>query len=140
MATATKKYYWYLHQNQLALVETPASERTVDGVSASYSTISTGAKKMRIHTVSIADSFPADSSATAGDLTSTTVGPLDEIPVQFHEALVYRVIAMGYKTRMNFDQALANFFDKEYFQVVRNAKKYARAGYQRDGAITPYDF
>ena len=137
---ATKRYYWYLHQNQLAVVQTPATQRTVDGVSASYTTVSTGAKKIRIHTVSLAQHFPVGSTATHGDLTSTTAGPIDDIPVQFHEALVYRVIAMGYKTRMNFDQQLANFFDKEYFQVVRNAKKYARAGYQRDGAIKPFEF
>ena len=138
--SATKKYYWYLHQNQLAIVQSPANSRTVDGVSASYQTVSTGGKKIRVHTISLADKFEVGASAAMSHLTSSTAGPLDDIPIQFHEALVYRVIAMGYKTRMNFDQALAQFFDAEYLRVVRNAKKYARAGYQRDGAIKPHDF
>jgi hypothetical protein len=139
MAT-TKKYYWYLHQNRIAVVETPAANRTVDGVSASYSTVSTGSKKIRVHSIATAEHFPVGADAATADLTSTSVGPVDEIPLQFHEALVYRVIAMGYKTRMNFDQALAQFFDTEYLRVVRNGKKYARAGYQRDGQIIPFDF
>jgi len=137
---ATKTYYWYLHNNQLAVVESPAVSRTIDGVVAQYSSVTTADKKIRIHTISLGTHFPVGDAATTGDLTSGTAGPIDDIPIQFHEALVYRVIAMGYKNRATFDKDLAFFFDKEYGAVVRSAKKYARAGYQRDGQIIPHEF
>jgi len=139
MATSRQRY-WYLHQNRLALVETPAKSRTVDGTTEHYSTITEGGKKIRIHTISLAAHFNTGADATSADLTSTTTGPLDEIPKQFHEALVYRVIAMGYKTRSYFDGNLAQFFDIEFEKVVRNAKKYSRAGYQRSGKVIQVDF
>lgn len=49
------------------------------------------------------------------------------MPLQFHEALAYKAIAMGYKDPRNINIELASYFDMEYEKVVREAKKYARS-------------
>jgi len=49
------------------------------------------------------------------------------MPLQFHEALAYKVISMGYKDPRNLNIELASYFDMEYEKVVREGKKYARS-------------
>jgi len=63
-----------------------------------------------------------------------------EIPEQFHEALVSRVIANGYERRVETIQ-LASYFLQKYEIGVKECKKYAYRG--RDGspiAIRTQDF
>jgi hypothetical protein len=69
-----------------------------------------------------------------------TWGPLDEIPSQFHEALAFKVIAMGYKDPRNMKIELAQYFDAEYDKVCKQAKKYARSNFQSTGQIVPQEF
>ena len=54
-----------------------------------------------------------------------------EIPEQFHEALIARVIGNGYERSVETIQ-LAGYFLKKYEAGVREAKKYAYRG--RDGS------
>ena len=54
-----------------------------------------------------------------------------EIPEQFHEALVSRVIASGYERRVDTIQ-LASYFLQKYEIGVKECKKYAYRG--RDGS------
>ena len=54
-----------------------------------------------------------------------------EIPEQFHEALVARVIANGYERNAETIK-LASYFLSKYEAGVREAKKYSRRG--RDGS------
>ena len=63
-----------------------------------------------------------------------------EIPEQFHEALINRVIANGYERKAE-TIPLAQHFHMKYEQGVREAKKYSYRG--RDGSkqtIAPMDF
>ena len=98
------------------------------------------AKPLRLHTISKADHFKVGANMVPGDYTSSTTGPLGDIPVQFHEALVYRVIAMGYKTPPGLQIDLAQYFDIEYEKVVKQAKKYARSNFTDVGQISPVSF
>jgi len=63
-----------------------------------------------------------------------------EIPEQFHEALVARVIANGYERKIE-TLNLASYFLDKYEAGVKEAKKYSRRG--RDGSpvtISPIDY
>ena len=62
-----------------------------------------------------------------------------EIPEQFHETLINRVIANGYERKVEIP--LANYFHQKYAVGVKKGKAYAYKG--RDGSkisITPSDF
>ncbi len=94
------------------------------------------------------DGFVAsDSYLTGGALDSglnlTSASFFDqesEIPEQFHEALIARVIGNGYERDVETIK-LASYFLSKYEAGVREAKKYSRRG--RDGSkitISSQDF
>ena len=64
---------------------------------------------------------------------------ISEIPSQFHQALVDKVIAGGYK-KPGKDLQLAQAFDAMYIELVNEAKKYAKGDRHRFGRIIPTDF
>ena len=130
--------FWYISNNRLALVEKNGTT-TTDGASTIYKTI-TVAKPLVVHSISRADHFPKGTLANVDDFSSSLEGPLGDIPLQFHEALVYKVISMGYKTPPNINLELAQYFDMEYEKVVRNAKKYAKSAFIQTGMIAPVSF
>ena len=130
--------FWYISNNRLALVEKNGTT-TTDGASTLYKSISV-AKPLVVHSISRADHFPKGTLVNASDFSSTKEGPLGDIPLQFHEALVYKVIAMGYKTPPNINIDLAQYFDMEYEKVVKNAKKYARSAFIQTGVVNPVSF
>ena len=130
--------FWYINNNRLAIVEKNGTT-TVDGASTVYKSV-TENKPLKLHTISKADHFPTGSSATSDDYSSTTIGPLGDIPSQFHEGLVYKVIAMGYKTPPSLNIELAQYFDMEYERTVKQAKKYARSAFIQTGVIAPVDY
>ena len=130
--------FYYIDNNRLAIIEKNGTT-TVDNASTSYKTI-TEAKPIRINTIWKADHFNTGASIEEADFESTTSGPLGHIPTQFHEALVYKVIAMGYKTPPAMDINTAQYFDMEYEKVVKEGKKFARSNYMQTGMIAPQDF
>ena len=130
--------FWYVNNNRLAIVEKNGAT-TVDGASTLYKSVSE-AKPLRLHTISKADHFDVGASIGTTDYGNVTAGPLGDIPVQFHEALVYKVIAMGYKTPPGLQIDLAQYFDLEYEKVVKQAKKYARSNFTDIGHIAPVSF
>ena len=130
--------FYYIDNNRLAIIEKNGTT-TVDNASTSYKTI-TEAKPIRINTICKADHFNTGSNIVEADFTSTTSGPLGDIPSQFHEALVFKVIAMGYKTPPAMDINTAQYFDMEYEKVVKEGKKFARSNYMQTGMIAPQDF
>jgi hypothetical protein len=130
--------FYFVSNNRLALVEKNGLQ-TTDNASTVFKTISE-AKSLRVHTISKADHFQTGASISTSEYDSTTQGPLGDIPVQFHEALVFKVIAMGYKTPPSMQIELAQYFDMEYEKVVKQAKKYARSAFIQTGMITPVDF
>ena len=130
--------FYFIDNGRLALVEKNGST-TVDGASTSFKTI-TVAKALRVHSISKADHFNIGDSITTAEYSSDTLGPLGAIPIQYHEALVYKVIAMGYKTPPNINLDLAQYFDMEYAKSVKSAKKFAKRAYIQTGIIAPVDF
>ena len=137
MSTNPERFY-FVDNDRLAIVEKNGTT-TVDGASTVYKTISE-AKSIRMNTIAKASHFNTGSGFTTGDVTSATAGPLPHIPVQFHEALVYRAIAMGYKSPPNMDLNSSQFFDAEYAGIIKQAKKFARSNYIQTGMIAPQDF
>ena len=134
--TSPQRFY-YIDNNRLALIEKKGTT-TVDNASTNYQTISE-AKPIRMNTICRADHF-STSSGEELDYNSPTVGPLGHIPTQFHEALVFKAIAMGYKTPPAMDINIAQYFDVEYDKVVKSGKKFSRSNYSQTGFIAPQDF
>ena len=130
--------FWYVSNNRLAIIEKNGTT-TVDNASTVYKSI-TAAKPLRLHTISKADHFNTGTKISTDEYTSSTLGPLGDIPVQFHEALVYKVIAMGYKTPPAMQIDLAQYFDLEYDKIIKQAKKYARSNFIDVGQIAPVSF
>lgn len=138
MSTNPERFY-FIDNNRLALVEKNGII-TTDGASTPYKTISV-AKSLRVNTICRANHFDTGSTAATGnDYSSEILGPLGEIPIQFHEALVFKVIAMGYKTPPGMQIELAQYFDTEYASVVKEAKKFSKRNYIQTGMIAPVDF
>ncbi len=135
--TSPERFY-FVSNNRLAIVEKNGTT-TVDGASTAFKSIS-AAKALRVNTISKADHFQTGGSADTSEYDSSTQGPLGDIPVQFHEALVFKIIAMGYKTPPDMQIDIAQYFDMEYEKVVKNAKKYARSAFIQTGMIAPVDF
>ena len=130
--------FYFVDNDRLAIIEKKGST-TVDNATTNYQTISE-AKPIRINSICKADHFNTGDKIVESDFENTSAGPLGHIPTQFHEALVYKVIAMGYKTPPAMDINIAQYFDMEYEKVVKQAKKFARSNYIQTGVITPQDF
>ena len=130
--------FYFVSNNRLAIVEKNGTT-TVDNATTVFKTI-TEAKSLRIHGIFRAAHFNTGTSVNTSDLTSSVLGPLGDIPVQFHEALVYKVISMGYKTPPNLQIELAQYFDMEYAASVKEAKKYSKSSFVGTGFISPVDF
>ena len=137
MSTNPERFY-YVDNDRLALVEKNGTT-TTDGASTAYKTISE-AKSVRINAIAKADHFNTGSNINTTDITISSAGPLGHIPTQFHEALVFKVIAMGYKTPPAMDINTAQYFDMEYDKVVKEGKKFAKSNYIQTGMIVPQGF
>tara|TARA_Y100001973_G_C5133044_1_gene298845 strand:+ start:597 stop:1010 length:414 start_codon:yes stop_codon:yes gene_type:complete len=137
MATNPERFY-FISNNRLAIVEKNGTT-TVDGHSTAYKTISE-AKPLKIFAISKADHFSTGAATDSDEYASSIAGPLGDIPSQFHEALVYKIISMGYKTPPNMQLEVAQFFDMEYMKSVKEAKKYARRNFTQTGMIVPQEF
>tara|TARA_Y100001938_G_C8077742_1_gene427188 strand:+ start:521 stop:940 length:420 start_codon:yes stop_codon:yes gene_type:complete len=130
--------FYFVDNDRLAIVEKNGTT-TVDNASTAYKTISE-AKPIRMNVIAKADHFNTGSTINTTDTISATAGPLGHIPTQFHEALVYKVIAMGYKTPPAMDISVAQYFDIEYEKIVKEGKKFARSNYIQTGFVAPQDF
>jgi hypothetical protein len=137
MNTDPERFY-FVDNDRLAIVEKNGLT-TTDGASTVFKTISE-AKPVRINSICKATHFNTGTNVVSTDYTNTSTGPLGDIPTQFHEALVFKIIAMGYKTPPNMQIELAQYFDMEYEKIVKNAKKYARSSFIQTGMISPVDF
>ena len=122
-----KKYAYYLNMGSLGLVE--------KGTDGQWGSVSTTDKNLKIFCSKKAQHM------VPGTLDSSYTSQYQyEIPEQFHEALVYKVIAMGYKEPRNMKIELAQYFDMEYDKILKEAKKYVRSNYQTTGQIVPQEF
>ena len=127
---AKKTRAWYVDKlGSIGIVEKGTNATTKDGYTSDWKSI-TEVKDIRIYAIS------RDVDIAKDNLT----GSWTQIPAQFHEAIVTKVIARGYKDPRNMDLAAAQFFDGEYDMGLRKAKKFSRSYYQTTGTIKPHDF
>jgi hypothetical protein len=141
------KRFWFIDRGKIAFVEEATNSSTVDGVSTNIASISE-AKSVKIKAIANALHFTTEETPGNSDedglmvseYDDPTKGPLGEIPNQYHEALVYKVIANGYREPRNLEIQLAQYFDLEYNNIIKNAKKFARSNYQTTGTIVPQDY
>ena len=129
-----KQRYWYTDKHRIGIVEKGTNAVTKETITSDYSSISeTLADGLRIYAIRRPD-------ALGTNLTSTTENALLEIPEQYHDVIVNKAIASGYKDPRNFQLDRATYFDAEYDKGLREAKKFSKSRYRRGGFIKAYDF
>ena len=126
--------YWYIDRGQggrdrLAIVERSNNQLTKERVTTDWASVSE-VKDLRVYTIDT----PADFETGNLSLEDTN------IPKRYHEALVNKVISMGYKDPRNMRVDVAQYFDMEYEKLVKKAKKHARSNMQTNGVIKQIDF
>jgi hypothetical protein len=126
--------YWYIDRgqggrNRLAIVEKSTSSTTKETITSNFASVSE-VKDLRIYVVDTQTDFAIDS------ITNENT----EIPKRYHEALVYKVVANGYKDPRNQKIEAAQYFDNEYEVLLKKAKKYARSNLQTNGFVQQVDF
>jgi hypothetical protein len=125
-----KQRAWYIDRLlRIGIVEKATNAVTKDGYTSDWQSISE-AKDLRVYAIS------RDADLERDDLGSTWA----QIPSQFHEYIVNRVIANGYKDPRHMDFDVAQYFDNQYEKGVKKAKKFARSNYQTTGMIRAQDF
>jgi hypothetical protein len=77
-----------------------------------------------------------DYDLVANALTATWT----QIPKQFHEHIVNKVIALCYLNPLNLKPKFADYFANEYEKGVKKAKKFSKSNYTTTGFIAPQDF
>ena len=113
----------------IALVE--KGTVTKDGYTSNYKTIQTsGTNILKVRGV-----------FTVSDLAMNAIaGTYSNIPSRFHEYMVNKVIAIGYKDPRHMEIQNAQYFDAEYEKGIKKAKKFARSNYITTGRVAPQDF
>jgi|TARA_R100000781_G_C4062020_1_gene121360 predicted transcriptional regulator len=125
-----KQRVWYIDKLQrMGIVEKVTNAITKDGYTSDWESISE-VKDLRIYAIS------RDLDLVKDNLTNTW----SQIPAQFHEHIVTKAIAMGYKDPRNMQLDVAQYFDAEYLTGLKEAKKFSRSNYQTTGTIKPQDF
>ena len=121
---------WYVDKlKRIGVVEKGTNATTKDGYTSDWKSI-TEVKDLRIYAIS------RDADLDSSTMTNTFV----QIPEQFHEVMLFKAIAMGYKDPRNLDLNNAQYFDNEYKLAVKEAKKFSKSNYQSTGQIKPQDF
>mgnify|MGYP003145229565 FL=1 len=121
---------WFVDKTKrLGIIEKGTSVVTQDGHTSDWTSI-TEVKPLKLYTISL------DADLDTSDLTNTWT----MIPLQFHEALVFKAIAGGYKDPRNMDFDVAQYFDREYEKSLKEAKKFAKSNYQTVGVVSSQDF
>ena len=122
--------YWYTDSGRLGVVERIVGTASRDGKTSDYQSVSE-VKEIRIFAISQATDFTTD-------LTEVS-----ELPTQFHDALVYKIIADGYLKAGGevFNPQVSQIFDGKYDVLVKDGKKHARSQYISGATIiSPTDF
>ena len=125
-----KQRAWYIDTLlKLGIVEQGNNVATKDGYTSNWKSISE-VKDLRLYTISRDADLAVD----------TMTGSWSQIPEQFHDTIISKVIASGYKDPRHLDIDLAQYFDMEYMKGLKEAKKYSRSYYKTHTVIKPQDF
>ena len=129
MATSRKRLWYVDKLGKIGIIEESINAVTKNGVTSDWTSV-TEAKPLRIYAVSLAE-----------DISMNTLdGSFSEIPAQFHEAILYKVIANLYRDVRNKQFDSAQYFDTEYLEGVKRARKFSKSNYTSTGFIKPQDF
>jgi hypothetical protein len=129
MATRVTRAWYVDKLGKIGIVEKATNAVSKDGYTSDWKSI-TAVKATRIYAIS------RDSDISIDELTNT----FNQIPSQFHEALVYKVIAMGYKDPRNMEINNAQYFDLEYSLGIKEGKKFSKSNYTDVGSVRQQDF
>jgi hypothetical protein len=126
--------YWFIDRgqgsgNRLGIVEKSNSSSTKETITSNFASISEQ-KDIRIYTIDTQRPFEV------GDVTVEKL----EIPKRYHEALVYKVVSIGYQDARNQKIDMAQYFNLEYEKLVKKARKHARSSMQTHGFVQQVDF
>ena len=111
------KMLWYIERNRLALVRHDETATKPEDAYLNLKLSSdTDSYTVRLYGNKIAQHFDADNQV------------LDEIPEQYHEAIVQKAVAWGYEIPPNQELQSAAYFHKMYENTVKNARKWKRMG------------
>ena len=130
---AKKEYFYYIDTassgEKLAFVEKGSVTR--NGYTSNYKTIKiAGTNNVKVRGIFFDT-----------DLTMNTMsGTFSNIPARFHEYIVNKVIASGYKEPRHMELNVAQYFDDVYDKGIKKAKQFARANYIKTGHIASQDF
>ena len=125
-----KQRAWYIDKLlKIGIVEKAVNAVTKDGQTSDWDSISE-AKDLRIYAIS------RDADLVKDEMNSTWT----QIPEQFHEVIVNKVIAQGYKDPRHMELNTAQYFEQEYAIGIKRARKYSRSNYQSTGFIKQQDF
>ena len=128
-----KQRAWYIDTHtageKIAIVEKATNAVTKDGYTSDYESV-TEAKGLKIR-----------GAFLDADLSNNAMGgSYSNIPSRFHEYIVNKVIATGYKDPRHMDFDVAQYFDNQYEKGVKKAKRFTRSNYQTTGIIKQQDF
>jgi hypothetical protein len=144
-ANASNKRYWSFSKYdsssstsktyRIGILEKVANSVTRDGRTSDFQSCSiTGTNNIRLYVKSTASKF-----ANTDDATTSTVGPLKDIPEQFHETILNGAIARGYKDPTNFKSDMFQFFNNEFELGIKAIKRFSRTK-TGTGFIRPQSF
>ena len=121
---------WYIERlRRIGIVEKGTNTTSKDGYTSNWKSI-TEAKDLRIYAIS------RDADLAKDAMTATWT----QIPSQFHETIVNKVIARGYKDPRHMEIQTSQFFDNEYEMGIARAKKFSKGNYITMGRVVPQDF
>ena len=131
-SNASNKRYWSFSKYdsssstsktyRLGILEKVVNSVTRDGRTSDFQSCSiTGTNNVRVYAKTTANKF-----TSSDDATLSTVGPLRDIPEQFHEVILNGAIARGYKDPTNFRADMFQFFNNEFELGVKSIKRFSR--------------
>ena len=150
-ANAKNKRFWMISDydssssnaknKRLGIVEKVTNAVTRDGRTSNFQSCSISAStNIRVYADTFASEFASAAVGTdEDDAMLSTVGPLKDIPTQFHEILLTGAIAIGYKYPPNLDFNVSAAFEQEFERGIKRIKKHERTKVST-GFIKPQDF
>ena len=150
-ANAENKRFWMISDydsdssnaknKRLGIVEKVTNAITRDGRTSNYQSCSlSGSTNIRVYADTFASEFASAAVGTdEDDAMLSTVGPLKDIPTQFHEILLTGAISIGYKYPPDIDLNLSAAFEQEFERGIKRIRKHERTKVST-GFIKPQDF
>lgn len=121
----------------LAIVERVTNAVTRDGRTSDYQSCSvTGTTNLRWAGSFIPETFAEDNDSASTDATTSNLGPMSAIPVQYHDVMLDGAIARGYSDPRSFNPNIAQYFEQKFEKGIKRIKKYERAK-QLTGFVRP---